>query len=71
MNAEVARLAADAWTFSHWLRAVEASSDPATLKTLLLAEESSLIAMWDLRMVGWNRGSGLQRYAWWAMPFDV
>jgi hypothetical protein len=56
VNAEVARLSAGGWTFSHWLRAVEASTDPATLKTLLLSEEASLIAMWDLRVVGWNRG---------------
>ena len=56
VNAEVARLAADGWTFSHWLRAVEVSADPPTLKTLLLAEESNLIAMWDLRVAGWNRG---------------
>lgn len=56
VNAEVSRLAADGWTFSHWLRAVESSADPATLKTHLLAEESSLIAMWEFRVVGWNRG---------------
>ncbi len=56
VNAEVARLAADGWTFSHWLRAVEAPPDPAMLKSLLRAEESRLITVWDLRVVGWNRG---------------
>ncbi len=56
VNAEVARLAANGWTFSHWLRAVEAPADPATLEALLRAEESRLIAIWDLRVVGWNRG---------------
>jgi hypothetical protein len=56
VNAEVARLVADGWTFSHWLRAVEAPTEPATLGALLRAEESRLIAIWDLRVVGWNRG---------------
>lgn len=56
VNAEVARLAADGWTFSHWLRAVEAPADPATLEALMRAEESRLIATWNLRVVGWNRG---------------
>ena len=56
VNAEVARLAADGWTFSHWLRAVDAPTDPATLEALLRAEESRLIAIWNLRVVGWNRG---------------
>jgi len=56
VNAEVARLASDGWTFSHWLRAVEAPPDAAMLETLLRAEESRLITMWELRVVGWNRG---------------
>jgi len=56
VNAEVARLAADGCTLSHWLRAVEAPPDPAMLEALLRAEESRLIKMWDLRVVGWNRG---------------
>ena len=55
VNAEVARLAAGGWTLSHWLRAVEAVPDPAMLEALLRAEESRL-KMWDLRVVGWNRG---------------
>lgn len=56
VNAEVARLTANGWCFSHWLRAVEAPSDPAALEAVLRAEESRLIAMWDLRVAGWNRG---------------
>ena len=56
VNAEVARLAADGWTCSHWLRAVEAPTDPASLEVLLRSEESRLIARWNLRVVGWNRG---------------
>ena len=56
VNAEVARLTTDGWTFSHWLRAVETPPDPAALEALLRAEESRLIAKWDLRVVGWNRG---------------
>jgi hypothetical protein len=56
VNAEVARLASDGWTFSHWLRAVDSPADPATLEALLRAEESRLIATWNLRVVGWNRG---------------
>lgn len=56
VNAEVARLIANGWSFSHWLRAVEAPADPATLEVVLRAEESRLIAMWDLRVAGWNRG---------------
>ena len=56
VNAEVARLASDGWTFSHWLRAVETPPDPAMLEGLLRAEESHLITMWGLRIVGWNRG---------------
>lgn len=55
VNAEVARLVSDGWTFSHWLRAVEAPSDPAMLEAVLRAEESHLITMWGLRVVGWNR----------------
>lgn len=55
VNAEVARLASDGWTVSHWLRAVETPPDPATLESVLRAEESHLITMWDLRVVGWNR----------------
>jgi hypothetical protein len=55
VNAEVARLAVNGWTFSHWLRAVEAPTDPATLDALLRTEESHLISKWDLRVVGWNR----------------
>jgi hypothetical protein len=55
VNAEVARLAADGWRFSHWLRAVEAPHNPLTLEALLRAEESRLIELWDLRVVGWNR----------------
>ncbi len=56
VNAEVARLAADGWRFSHWLRAVEPPPDAAMLDALLRAEESRLIKMWDLRVVGSNRG---------------
>ena len=56
VNAEVARLAAAGWRFSQWLRAVEAPADPAALEALLRVEESRLIARWDLRIVGWNRG---------------
>lgn len=56
VNAEVARLAAESWTFSHWLRPVEAPAGPATLEALLRTEESRLIAIWNLRVVGWNRG---------------
>jgi hypothetical protein len=55
VNAEVARLAADGWTFSHWLRPVEAPAAPGTLQALLRAEESRLITIWNLRVVGWNR----------------
>lgn len=56
VNAEVARMTADGWTFSHWLRAIEVPPDAAMLESLLHAEESRLISMWNLRVVGWNRG---------------
>lgn len=55
VNAEVARLASHGWTVSHWLRAVEPPPDPGKLEAVLRAEESRLITMWDLRVVGWNR----------------
>jgi predicted ArsR family transcriptional regulator len=55
VNAEVARMSTDGWTFSHWLRAVEAPVGTPALETLLRAEEARLINIWDLRVVGWNR----------------
>ncbi len=55
VNAEVARMAADGWIFTHWVRAVEAPADGATLEALLRAEEARLITIWDLRVAGWNR----------------
>lgn len=56
VNAEVARLSTDGLRFSHWLCAVESAPDPATMVAALRTEEARLIAMWDLRVVGWNRG---------------
>jgi len=55
VNGEVARMTADAWTFTHWLRAVEAPDERANIEALLRAEESRLIGIWELRKVGWNR----------------
>jgi len=55
VNAEVARMSAAGWTFTHWLRPFDALDGGATLEALLRAEEARLIHLWDLRAVGWNR----------------
>ncbi len=55
VNAEVARMSGAGWTFTHWLRSVDALHGGATLEALLRAEEARLIHLWDLRAVGWNR----------------
>ena len=56
VNAEIARMSVMGWTFTHWLRPVQVPPGSANVKALLLAEESRLINIWELRVAGWNRG---------------
>lgn len=55
VNAEIARMTGEGWTFTHWLREIEVPIGTVNTEALLRAEEARLIGIWRLREVGWNR----------------